>query len=317
MQKIEKIVKRTCLTLIIFMLLATFLIEYSFNIGLFPQVIIIALNLIAIFVLGYFYFNPKFVIQKRKEIILLISVLFIFFVLMETTLQMNYCGWDWDVSIEEEVKYKYEKSKEICNPVKELHKKFRVMSNNEGFIDDDFEFNEGDYNIFLIGDSFAACLESDYENCVHQKLEKDLKKEYSENINIMNFGVSGYGGAAELAILKTYKDEYKPKMIILYFLDNDFSDNENLPHKSYVESKKRRIIRAMTPKTLLFVMTNGKKIVDKIFIKSEAYRVKTGLEEQHVKNYEVFLEEYDDKWQNLVEDELEYLEENFFSRLFE
>ena len=70
----------------------------------------------------------------------------------------------------------------------------------------------------------AACLESNYENCVHQKLEKDLKKEYGENINIMNFGVSSYGGLAELEVLKKYKDEYKPKMIILYFFLNDFSD---------------------------------------------------------------------------------------------
>ena len=184
------------------------------------------------------------------------------------------------------------------------------MTNNEGFIDEDFEFNEEDYNIFLIGDSMAACLESDYNNCVHQKLEKDLKEEYGEKINIMNFGVSSYGSLAELAVLKKYKDEYKPKMIILYFYgQNDFSENEGYLSRDYSPRPVRNLIREVTPKTLLFVMTNGKNILDKIFIKSESYRAKTDVEELYRKNYEVYLEEYSDEWQELLEIGLDSLEE--------
>lgn len=310
MQKIEKTIKKIFVVLTIILLFVTVLIEYAFNIKFFHQVVIITLDLIFISIFAYFYFNPKFIVKKRKEILLLIISILFFLIIMETTLRIHDCGWEWEFFPDEELKYKYEISTGICNPIKELNKKFKVMSNNQGFIDDDFEFNEEDYNIFLIGDSFAACLESDYENCVHQKLEKDLKKEYGEKINIMNFGVSSYGSLAELAVLKKYKDEYKPKMIILYFFaQNDIVENRDYFTKNYVESPAKKIVRKVTPKTLLFVMTNGKNILDKIFIKSGNYRSKTGLEEQYAKNYEVYLEEYDNEWQELLEIELEILSE--------
>jgi hypothetical protein len=313
MQKIE-LIRRLIIILSAFLLFITLLIEYSFNIQFFHQVVIITFNLVIFSVFAYVYFNPEFVIQKRKEIILLIISILVLLILMETTLRINDCGWGWEFSPDEALKYKYEKSTKICNHIEDgnqiFSKKFYVMSNNEGFIDDDFEFNEEDYNIFLIGDSFAACLESDYNNCVHQKLEKDLKKEYGENINIMNFGVSSYGGLAELEILKKYEDEYEPKMILLYFFaDNDMSENKDYYTKEYVQSKSKTLIREITPKTLLFIMTNGKNILDRIFVKFESYRVKTGLEEQYSKSYEAYLEEYNSEWQELLEIELDSIEE--------
>ena len=311
MQKIEKTIRKIIIFLGIFLLLSTVLIEFAFNIQFFHQVVIITFNLVFLSIFVYFYINPKLVVQRRKEIFLLIISIIIFLIFMEILLRINACGGNvFEFFPDEELKYKYVTSTKICNPIKDDNKKFYVMTNNEGFIDEDFEFKEEDYNIFLIGDSFAACRESDYDNCVHQKLEKDLKKEYGENINIMNFGVQSYGGLAELAVLKKYKDEYKPKMIILYFFgQNDFYENRDYYTKEYLKPKFKRIIRKATPKTLLFVMTNGKNILDKIFINSEMYRVKIGLEEQNVKNYEVYLKRYDAEWQKLLEIELDSLEE--------
>jgi hypothetical protein len=229
---------------------------------------------------------------------------------MEVVLRITDCGWKWEITPDQEVKYKYVKSTSICNSIKD-GKRFYIKTNNEGFIDDDFEYNQEDYNIFLIGDSYAACLEADYNNCTHQKLEKDLKKVYGSKINIMNFGVSSYGGLAELAVLKHYKDLYKPKMIILYFYTNDISENRDYLNKVYIKTKSQKIIRKITPKTLLFFFTNGKNLLEKVFINSALYRDLTGLETQAIQGHQVYAKEYNDEWQDLLKIELDVLNETY------
>ena len=125
----------------------------------------------------------------------------------------------------------------------------------------------------------------------------------------MNFGVSSYGGLAELAVLKSYKDLYKPKMIILYFYLNDIGENRDYLNKVYVKTKSQEIIRKITPKTFLFFFTNGKNLLDKVFIKFEWYRDLSGLETQAVQGHEVYSKEYNAEWQNLLETELDVLDE--------
>ena len=143
MLKIEKTIRKVIVVLGIFMIFITVLIEYAFNIQFFHQVVIITFNLIIIPIFFYFYVNPEFLIQKRKEIFLLIVCILIFLIIMETTLRVSDCGWEWEFFPDEELKYKYEVSKKVCNPIKENNKKYQVISNNEGFIDDDFEDTNG------------------------------------------------------------------------------------------------------------------------------------------------------------------------------
>ncbi|MEK6925713.1 MAG: SGNH/GDSL hydrolase family protein [Nanoarchaeota archaeon] len=305
---IEKTIKRAMVVLIILVVIGTLLIKYAFNITFFRQLVIIIIDLAAISIFAYIYFKPEFIIKRRREIFLLILSLVIFFVLMEIILRVTDCGWKWDVSPDGDIKYKYEKSAKICNSIID-GKRFYVRTNNEGFIDDDLEFKEEDYNIFLIGDSYAACLESDYANCAHQKLERDLKEKYGGKINIINFGVSSYSGLAELAVIKHYKDLYKPKMIILYFYVNDLQENQDYLDKKYIRTKSQNIIRKITPKTLLFFFTYGKNLLDKVFINSERYRSLSGLEAQAVQGHEVYSKEYTSKWENLTNLELQVLSE--------
>lgn len=310
MQMTEQIVKRIMIALIVLVIIGTIIIKYAFNITFFRQIIIIAIDLIAISIFTYFYFHPDIIIRKRREIFLLIFSLLIIFIFMETVLRINECGWKWDVTPNDEIKYKYEKSTKICNSIID-GKRFYLETNNEGFIDEDFKFDPGDYNIFLIGDSVAACLESNYSNCVHQKLEKDLKEKYGSKINVMNFGVSSYSGLAELAVIKKYVGVYKPKMIILYFYVNDLQENRDYVNKVYVKSKSQKIIRTLTPKSFLFFFSNGKNLIDKIFIKFGWYRHLSGLESQAVDGHAMYLKEYTSEWQDLLDTELEVLNKTY------
>lgn len=308
MQTIEKKIKKIMVWLILIVVLGTILIEYAFNITFFRQLILLPLSLIAVSIFIYFYFRPNFIIRKRKEILLLLISLIIFFIIAEILLRATDCGWKWNITPDEDIKYKYESSAKICNSIID-GKKFHRTTNSDGFIDDEFEFNKTDYNIFLIGDSFAACLESDYNNCVHQNLEKNLKEIYGEEINIMNFGVSSYSGLAELAVIKKYVPEYKPKMIIFYFFVNDFKENQDYENKVYMKTKTQKIIRAVTPQTFLFFFTNGKNLMDKIFLKTEWYRDLSRLETEAISGHAMYANNYSEEWKNLIQKELEILDE--------
>lgn len=311
MQRIKKIVQWTIIVFGFFILLGITLIEYSFEIDLFEQIVMIVLSSAAILMLIYFYFRPKFIIRKRREIFLLILTIILFFIFTEVILGITSCERDYEFFPEEELKYKHRISKINCNYIKD-GKKFYAMSNNEGFIDEDFKFNEKDYNIFLLGDSFAQCLQTNYENCVHQKLQRDLREKYGEKVNIMNFGIGTYGGLAELSVLKTYQDIYKPKMIIVYVLaQNDFLDNEDYLGINDSEKNFRRTIRKLIPKTVSFFAVRGKNILNNILIKSEAYSLRSNYEPQATKNYEVYLEDYDKGWEKNIEIELNALEEMY------
>ena len=227
---------------------------------------------------------------------------------METVLRITDCGWKWDVTPGGDIKYKYQTSKKICNSIID-GKRFYRITNNEGFIDDNFKYDKEDYNIFLVGDSYAACLESDYENCAHQKLERDLKEEYGEKINVMNFGVSSYSGLAELEIVKKYTEIYHPKMIILYFYVNDFRENQDYLNEVYVRSNSQKFIRTITPKTFLFFFTNGKNLLDNFLIRFKWYRDLSGLENQARSGRGVYLKEPTPEWDELIKIQLNILDE--------
>ncbi len=308
MQKIEQKIKNAMLIFIAIIILGVDLIEYAFNITLFRQLIILPLAFILILIFGYFYFRPNFIVKRRKEILLLAVVLFIFFIILEVTLRLTHCGWNWTVTPDEQIKYRYEPSEKVCNSIID-GKKFYRTANNKGFIDEDFVYNESDYTIFLVGDSMAACLESDYENCVHQKLEKDLKELYGDNINVMNFGVSSYSGLAELAVVEKYVPEYKPKMIILYFFINDFQENEDYENQIYLITKSEKIVRTLTPKTFLFFFNGGKNLLDNVLIKSSWYRDVSGLEIKAVQGKQIYAYNYTEDKQELIEKELKVLDE--------
>lgn len=308
MQVTEIKVKKIMFLLILLIILGTVLLEYAFNITFFRQLIILTIGGILISVFTYFYFRPSFVMERRREIFLLLFSLLIFFIFMEIVLRVTACGWKWDVNPNDEIKYKYEKSTKICNSIMD-GKRFYFMTNNEGFIDDDFKFSEKDYNIFLVGDSSAACLESDYVNCAHKKLERDLKMKYGDKINIMNFGVSSYSGLAELAVIKKYVEVYKPKMIILYFNLNDIGENRDYSNKIYLKNKFQKLIRAITPKTFLFLFTHGKNFLDNVLIDSKWYRNVSGLEMIAFQGRQVYAKEYNSEWQDLLKIELNVLDE--------
>jgi len=234
------------------------------------------------------------IIRKRREILLLLIVLLIFFSMFEITLRTFSCEQHYDF-FQDSIQYKHKPDEIHCNKIKEGNI-FQARSNSEGFIDD--EFKRENFNIFLLGDSFAQCLQADYNNCVHKNLETELKKT-NNKVDVLNFGVSGYGTLDELAILEEYKDLYNPKLIILLFLpQNDVTDNER-----YINYEPKKEINS---KAYEFFIQKTRAIISKI---STRYNLKYNFHNQEIETYEVYLENYPKEWESKWQTTIKALEE--------
>ncbi len=110
----------------------------------------------------------------------------------------------------------YRCDKEFCN-------KFKI--NSQGFIDNEFsvEKKPNETRILIFGDSMMAAMQVDFENSTHRLLEKKLK-ERNQNVEVYNFGVSGFGTVQYLLLLKKYGPIYKPDITIFVFTLNDLRD---------------------------------------------------------------------------------------------
>src|SRR6185295_16644185 len=82
--------------------------------------------------------------------------------------------------------------------------------------------------IAVVGDSYAEALQVPLESTFWFLLSKSLNScsANQKHIEVMNFGVSGYGTAQELLTLREHVWEYSPDIVLLAVTtNNDISDN--------------------------------------------------------------------------------------------
>jgi lysophospholipase L1-like esterase len=106
-----------------------------------------------------------------------------------------------------------------------------TITNRDGFTGRDYSLETNNYRVAIIGDSFVEAYGVDdrsrfpwvTERLVYEKTDGKLKLE------VMGFGVSGWGTAHAYGAIKKYVLKYKPNEIWLAFLPtNDFGDNSPL-----------------------------------------------------------------------------------------
>lgn len=106
----------------------------------------------------------------------------------------------------------------------------QVKMNSEGFRDHEWAIvkSPGTFRIAVIGDSFVESLQVSYDDLFTHLLESRLNSStdrYSR-IEVMNFGVRGYGTGQELLNFREHVAKYNPDMVVLLFYpENDVSDN--------------------------------------------------------------------------------------------
>ncbi|HVS03013.1 MAG TPA: SGNH/GDSL hydrolase family protein [Thermoanaerobaculia bacterium] len=122
----------------------------------------------------------------------------------------------------------------------------------------------GTLRIAVLGDSFTEALQVPRDATFWAVLERELGRclaPSGRTVEVLNFGVSGYGTAQELLTLRHRVWEFRPDLVLLAFLSgNDVSDNsralEGDPMKPY------------------FVYRDGELVLDDSFRDQSAFRAR-------------------------------------------
>lgn len=252
---------------------------------------------------------------------LLFGMIIVFLIIMEIILRIISPGCNAYYERDIDIRYKHIPNTINCKEIKDGFN-YNVKSNSDGFLDTEFTYNENSLRIFLLGDSFAHCLEADYESCAHNILEKNLNLYSEKRIEIFNFGLGGYGGVDELLVLKKYGEIYKPNIVILYFLaQNDLKDNDaalnwlDKKEKSGEEKFKIMVwtLNVAEPIIKIFKIRAFDFFVDSInnicISFSEMCKKRAAYHLMGIDNYEVYLSEISEKWKKRWNKEFEIIDQ--------
>ncbi len=139
-----------------------------------------------------------------------------------------------------------------------------VRINSEGLRDREHARQKpaNTFRIAVLGDSFSEAMHVSMEETYWALLEsklKDCPALQGKNVEVINFGVSGYGTAQELITLRRKVWDYQPDMVMLAMTTfNDISDNSRALKK--------------TEEIPYFVFSNNQLVLDDSFLQSRTYR---------------------------------------------
>lgn len=87
------------------------------------------------------------------------------------------------------------------------------------------------YRVAVLGDSYAEAMQVERKDAFWARLEDELERcafRPGKRIEVINFGVSGFGTAQEYAMLETAAMRYAPDLVLLQFMNgNDVTDNSS------------------------------------------------------------------------------------------
>ncbi len=147
-----------------------------------------------------------------------------------------------------------------------------IKINKDGFRDVDHQKQKpkDTIRIAVLGDSFAAAMQVPLEETFWHLMEKEMAPCVNpKKIEVLNFGVSGYGTAQELLTLREKVWDYSPDIVLLAFLpNNDLQDNSpTLNKKDFLP---------------YFVFNqHGQLVLDESYKQSKTYRTRSSFFSRH------------------------------------
>jgi hypothetical protein len=110
----------------------------------------------------------------------------------------------------------------------------KITTNSLGFRDKEWEDTD-EFKIAILGDSFMHALQVEDGQTTADKLEDIL------DVNVMNAATSGHGTVAEYLVYEKFIQQFKPNIVLLFFLpSNDIRNN----HCALEEQGERQIRQA-------------------------------------------------------------------------
>lgn len=136
-----------------------------------------------------------------------------------------------------------------------------VQTNSLGFRDREWESNQASrqLRIAVLGDSYTEAVQVEQSQTFCRVAERNLRAEFpAKNIEVMNFGVSGYGTAQELILFREVVRDFAPSIVVVAFLSgNDVRNNS----------------KALEPKSRpFFELREGELVLDNSFRESDRFK---------------------------------------------
>jgi hypothetical protein len=109
-----------------------------------------------------------------------------------------------------------------------------IRINSQGFRDQEHEKAKaaGVFRVAVIGDSFAEALDVPIEDTFWTVMQRQLagcRALPAKKVEVLNFGVSGYGTGQELIMLRRRVWDYSPDVVVLAFtIGNDIRNNSRV-----------------------------------------------------------------------------------------
>lgn len=106
-----------------------------------------------------------------------------------------------------------------------------VQVNSAGFRDREHDVKKppGTLRIAVLGDSYAEALQVPQEATFWSVLERQLNERgglSGQRVEVLNFGISGFGTAQELQVLRHHVWPYQPDIVLLaFYAGNDIRNN--------------------------------------------------------------------------------------------
>jgi lysophospholipase L1-like esterase len=134
----------------------------------------------------------------------------------------------------------------------------RIKINSHGWRDYEYQLEKplGGYRIVVIGDSFTVNMEVPLAKTYSKVLERLLRENVSDKIEVLNFSVDGTGTDYHYKVFKDISLKYNPDLLIHAFFYNDIADVQ--VGKLYRTIYRKRLLQYRNESEL----TLGKKKID-------------------------------------------------------
>lgn len=136
-----------------------------------------------------------------------------------------------------------------------------IKINSDGLRDREYTVSkpESVYRIAVLGDSYTEALQVTEDEAFWGILEAQLNSP-ERQVEVMNFGVSGYGTAQELHMLRHKVLKYQPDLVVLAFLTgNDIRNNAEVLEKS--------------PLRPYYLLEEGNLVLDNSYLQEPGFKV--------------------------------------------
>jgi lysophospholipase L1-like esterase len=164
-----------------------------------------------------------------------------------------------------------------------------VQVNSAGFRDREHALDKpaGIRRVALLGDSVVEALQVPFEESITPLIERQLQT-VGIHCEVINFGVSGTGTAREYLALRDYALKYRPDLVLLFFVGNDFGDNtRELKGLSYIPYPQTRKDGS------LILDQNGHPLFTAFADQPSRFRVLTNVLRDYSKSYRLVRETID------------------------